>query len=186
MRTIALIITIMMLTTWAWASELGFKGGNSFQTLKLTGSGHIYCPSSGERLFISCNFQYLDPTEMDYFTYGQELDADRVKLTAYREDGSTRSKARKYRSSKGQSTKRFNLWIQSLFQRPLLKMGVNTIAVEMSKNGAVVAADEFVATVVEGESRHCPYQTVIGRFDSDCESAYLACERYFRLLNYCQ
>jgi hypothetical protein len=186
MKLLSILVVTTLLSSFAYGADLGFKGGNNFQTINLSGSGRIYCPGSGESRFIRCDFQYLVPGERAYFAYGEEIDADRVKLTAIREDGSTRSKDSKYRSSKGRSSKSFNLWIRTLFQRPLLKMGVNTIAVEMTKDGSIVAEDEFVATVEQGESRQCSYRSVYGRFDSDCESIYRACDRYFAAQNYCR
>jgi hypothetical protein len=167
-------------------AAVGFSSGNSFETLNLAGSGTVHCLDSGKTRAFSCNSNYLFPAEYDYFGIDQDLDADKVILTAMHEDGSEKTKKQRY-SSKNRRTKyRVNLWIKSLTQRPLLNVGKNKISYKLTKKGDVVSFGEFLVEVSTGEQRVCEYDYITATNDIYCEDIYRTCELYFYKQNYCQ
>ena len=182
-----LAMMILLIASTLQATETGFMSGNNFEKLNLNGKGFIYCSGQNSTYrYFSCNYDVLTPKAFDYFVIDHEVDADRVVLTALREDGTTRTKTAKFKASKNRSKKRFNLWIASLLQRPLLKDGVNLISYSLQKRRKVVEEGQFEAIVEDGERRKCRYARINSTGPYDCSSDYNACQKYFEVLNYCK
>ncbi len=177
----------MPLATWA---DVGFEGGNEFQPTNLSGYVHVRCRDrfgySFGRAF--CTGQVLDPKEMAYFVGPQNSNATSVTLKAYHADGSTETKGASYDGKNGKSKKRFNLWIVSLSQEPLLEMGSNRIAYSLlDKNKNVLASGEFIALVrTPPGARECRVGFLNSSFPSDCRFPQNMCNQYFHLENYCE
>lgn len=191
MKTPSTLAFSVLLFSLATHAETGFTAGNNLKSVVLEGDLFLSCQDpSGQfdSAFIRCREEGLEPAEYSYFTGPKDTNADRVTLHAVREDGSTRDKSEDYDSKSGKSKDSFNLWISTLFQRPLLKMGRNDIEYTLSKDGSPVSTGKFVATVTEGPERQCKYR---GHYTStnvtDCRSGggpY--CHYYFLDQNYCQ
>lgn len=166
----------------------GFSGGGIYKATPVSGQVHFSCHNgaqSAQRLFYCYDVRLL-PYEYDFFIGPAGVNADTVTLTAHREDGSTKSKSSSYDASKGRSANRFNLWIRSLTQIPLLDNGKNQIDYILTKNGQEVSHGTFEVEVERGPGYQC---TATGYYNSsnmnDCEDQFMACSRFFYDRNYC-
>jgi hypothetical protein len=133
-----------------------------------------------------CESSFLSPAEAARFKTGSGAVADRVKLTATRADGSVRSKDGDFDSAKGQSTKRFNLWISTLFQRPLLRAGQNEITYLLTRGGEKVEEGRFRANVTGGPTLTCASGHITSAAGDDCRFSHRVCEQYFSQNNWCR
>lgn len=189
MFKLALIAFGLLNVSVSALATTGFETGNEFQAVELRGNITVTCPSrfGGGYVtsYFSCVGDTLDPVEFARFRTDAPVAADAVELRAIHEDGSSRTKAGSYSSSKSTS-ERFNLWIRTLTQRPLLEMGKNTIGYTMKKNGAVVANGTFIANVNDGGVRRCQNDSYWSQNPADCEGGSYACDYLFRNQNYCQ
>lgn len=167
----------------------GFSRGNEIQTTEISGAVTAYCPRADglgqETSLISCRSQMWEPDIVDYFV-GPQVDADKVLLTATRDDGSQKSKDSGYDGQKGQSKSRFNLGISTLMQRPLLKAGRNSIHFTLSKNDSPVTEGDFEASVTPLPGLRCSHGIYQGFSSFDCQDHYRVCQTYFQNHNYCR
>lgn len=167
----------------------GFSGGDQFSTVNIEGRLSVQCtgPTGTSSAFADCRGQLLNPGEYSYFV-GPQVDADHVTLSATREDGSvSKSKTEEYDSAKGKSKKSFNLWISTVFQRPLLGFGKNIVKYSLTQNGKVIDGGTFITTVVAGGRSVCQRTGFyFSNSSSDCSMPTNFCARYFNENNYCQ
>lgn len=173
------------------AFGVGFEPGNSFEAVEIEGDIMITCDdmASGRHDFVSvrCRDELLLPGEFVKFSGDKGLDADEVSLTSKWEDGSTRTKTENYDPATGLSKSTFNLWIRTLFQRPLLDYGKNEITYELTKDGSAVQSGRFEAQVAQGEKRVCSARHhFFSNSSQDCYSPSNMCRRYFSLYGYCR
>jgi hypothetical protein len=182
----AVVFAVMFFMTQT-SFALGFAAGNEFQAS--SSSGHITVTCQGpEGPATTVNFDCwngsLSPVEYDYFL-GPTLTADSVNLTVTREDQSQRSKDSRYDSRRGMSVDRFNLWVASLFQRPLLADGVNRVHYSLKLKGASVDEGDFVVKVVREPTAVCPNHSYTSKDPADCTNQYSMCGKYFEEFHYC-
>lgn len=185
-----LFLSFAILALGAGASAAGLTGGDQFSTQQIEGRLSVQCtgnnpgPTSGSAY---CRGEILNPGEYSFFT-GPKIDADQVTLKATRENGSvSKAKTETYDGIKGKSKKSFNLWISTVFQRPLLGFGKNTVAYTLTKDGAVVEEGSFIVTVVNGGRAVCQRSGFyFSSNNADCSSPQNFCSRYFNENNYCQ
>jgi hypothetical protein len=173
----------------ATAAPGGFKNGNHFEYKSAIGDVSVHCPQTGGGAppgtptgptFAQhrCYGYIFNPGDQDFFV-GPLVNADEVELVSVRADGSKRSKKSEYDSSTGQSKERFNLWIETLFQKPLLKMGRNDVNWVLRRNGKVVQGGSFIAEVFDRGDLRCPSTTETSWEPSDCQSSGRICSDYF-------
>lgn len=163
----------------------GFSKGNDFQVRPLSGQANVACyednyPYGGQTYrfeVVNCRADEWSPGITDYFAGPAGVQADRVRLTSVRADGSTESRETGYDSQAGLSSKKFNLGIRTLTQKPLLKSGRNNISYQLSQNGSTVSEGQFTAQVTVQPEARCPYATVSSGMN--CAAAYSACDEYF-------
>lgn len=188
MKTLSLFLLLFSAT--AFAQEGGFQVGNDFETAFLEGEITVNCRDhmGGSDFAIHrCAAEVLDPSEFARFQGPVGIDADEVTLKATREDGSTREKSESYDPATGLSKGRFNLWIATLFQRPLLKFGRNAIEYSLTKDGQLVKNGTFTATVNQGPDRYCRVRRHYQSTDmNDCRFSQRLCSQFFYEENYCQ
>lgn len=188
MKTLS--IFALILSSTAFAQEAGFQVGNDFQATYLEGEITVSCRDNmGGNEFVvhRCQGEVLDPAEYARFQGPVGVDADEVILKAIREDGSTREKSESYDPATSLSKGRFNLWIATLFQRPLLKYGRNAIEYSLTKDGQVVKSGNFTAMVTEGKDRYCRARRHYYSNDmNDCRFSQRICSQYFHEENYCE
>lgn len=167
------------------ASSVGFSSGDYFESQRISGDITVFC-DGGKINHFRCQSEILKPGEVDYFQGPSGIQADRVELVATHSDGSVKSKSKKYDSAKGRSKDRFNLWLRSLTQSPLLEVGTNKIEYKMTKAGSAVTGGQFSVEVKRIEPATCRPSTYTSGNPSDCEFGDTICDYYFRDENYCQ
>ncbi|TNE99321.1 MAG: hypothetical protein EP326_08350 [Deltaproteobacteria bacterium] len=177
-----LMLTAVLFSSTAFAN-IGFKSGNKLQAQTLRGSFTAFCPQGSRTQY--CAIDTLSPSVRDKFVYSG-VDADEVTLTAEHQQGSRRVKTSDFNSTDGESDKWFNLWLASLFQRPLLRDGVNKISYSLKKDGNVVEAGTFEAVVERLEDARCRHRHYTFHSQNDCNSLATHCTRYFLDERYCE
>lgn len=186
MKLLVLISTIFSVTTFA---QVGLEGGNTRNVYSIEGDLFVSCYPAGEppmHARYQCVDDILEPSSYDYFRGPAGISADSVSLTSLRADGSSITKKLGYNSEKSRSENSINLWILTLFQRPLLKDGQNNITYTLSLNGSEVGRGDFQVLVQRSKGKVCPSGSMTSFDDLDCRSGHTACGRYFRYYNYCQ
>lgn len=181
MLTAAVFAVTVVLTQESLAA--GFKQGNDFEVHRISGNVYLTC-TGGQTKLVRCDADLWTPGLTDYFV-GPVTDADKVTLNSTRADGSQKSKDAKYDGSIGQSKSTFNLGINTLTQKPLLKTGENMIRFSLTKQDQVVSEGDFKATVVRGEAKFCPTGSDHA-YGQECEFTNSICNRYFDRFNYCE
>lgn len=176
-------------------AEIGFKKGNRLTAVLTQGDILVQCSGSGgfppgtggpSSASFRCQEEVITTGEFDYFVGPERIQADAVTLTATHADGSTRTKKSGYDSAKGQSTDTFNLWIATLFQRPLLDVGLNKITYTLTYKGKTTSSGKFEATVKDGGRKVCQRRgSYWSPNASDCQNPSAMCSRYFSENNYC-
>ncbi|MBV2169813.1 MAG: hypothetical protein KUL82_14000 [Bdellovibrio sp.] len=182
------LFSIITFCLMAKAHAAGFANGNALIATPIQGQVQVQCNGfngSGTALY-TCRDVVMDPQAYDYFVGPQDARADKVELMAFHEDGSSRSKVNNYDGARGKSRDAFNLWISTLFQKPLLEYGRNTIRYKIfSDNNTPYAQGEFGVVVQRGAARQCPAATYHSTDSNDCNSQYSICQRYFEEYRNC-
>ena len=194
LQKISGLILIALLTTLpskrvsaeiATAAPIGFNKGNQFAYTPAVGNVVVYCPNTGgarpggpTSASYQCNGYTFAPSEYALFV-GPIVNADEVELTAFHQDGSTRTKSSSYDRTIGRSTDTFNLWIETLFQRPLLNLGRNDVRWTLKRKGTIVANGTFIAEVLQRPTLRCPYASETSMDPNDCRNPGRVCNNYF-------
>lgn len=185
MRFLTLLI---LLSSSAWAVETGFITGNQFTATPIEGEVTVNCSENGsfDTVRWVCEDITLDPAEFVHFVTEPGGTADTVVLKATWENGKGREKSAGFDPATGKSKSRFNLWIMTLLQRPLLDYGVNKIDYKLTRDGQVEKEGQFIATVTRGQKRLCSHDYISSPTMTDCRSPSTVCSQYFAHQNYCQ
>jgi hypothetical protein len=183
----ALLISVSSVTLFA-DQTVGFSGGENYEATPLSGSISVQCNQGVETrtAFFDCHEEILMPYDFDYFVGPKGVDADEVVLVAKRQDGSTREKKGAYSSATARSKNQFNLWIATVFQRPLLNHGKNEVTYTLNKNGKAVSQGTFNVYVTNGQPAQCQRRHYFSSVMSDCDAPYSSCQKYFRDENFCK
>ena len=189
MKRLLIAASLILMTINAWAVTTGFSAGNDLTATTIQGDLSVQCQENGQFAFarFSCEMTVLDPAEYSYFVTDSGGDADTITLTATWENGKTVIKKASFNPATGKSKDSFNLWIATLFQRPLLDFGKNKVHFVLSKSGKTRQEGDFIATIHDGPSRRCRngFQTSFGL--NDCRSGgSIVCRNYFDQENYCK
>lgn len=183
-----LVIFITALCSLAHAQNVGFEKGNSLTVTPIQGQVRVICGGfngNGTALY-SCRDIVMKPGAYDHFVGPRDARATKVELTAFHQDGSNRSKAEDYQGARGISGEAFNLWISTLFQKPLLELGTNNVNYRLVSGNTVYAEGSFQAVVTKTAMRECPLATYQSTDVNDCNAQYSICQRYFKEYNNCQ
>jgi hypothetical protein len=172
------------------ADPVGFSSGTQFKATPLEGQVHVTCEgfNGGGAATFTCRDVVLDPVSVDYFVGPRDARAVRYQVSNLREDGSVRSKEDNYDGARGRSATGVNLWISTLFQKPLLAAGKNKIsyAIYAENNREPLSRGEVMITVSRNASRTCPTTHYNSADVNDCNSQYSVCQRYFQQFNNCR
>ena len=175
-------VSILVTTSFA---QTGFVGGNKFEYTPATGDVFVNCPRTGggvppgpSTASYRCYGYSFAPAESAQFV-GPKADANLVELTANRADGSAFTKTSDYLGTRGVSKDTFNLWIETLFQRPLLKLGRNDVTWTLKKDGRVIMTGNFLAEVFQKASLLCPNVSQTSWDSNDCVNSSRVCSDYF-------
>lgn len=169
---------------------VGFSRGSVMKSVPVSGRVSVTCPSAlnpgqTQTVGYTCQDIVLEPSPYDYFIGPAGLKADEFSLVVTREDGSVRSKTDVYDQSQTRSSSTINLWISTLFQRPLLKKGRNQVSYSLVQGRTAVGQGTFEVLVQEESERVCPVSQYVSSDANDCSSPFSVCERYFLQYNNC-
>ena len=170
------------------ALAAGFSQGDDCVSTYLRGKVTVFCHTDEFPRSISyqCETDILQPVEFDYFILDEDLDVSQVTLRSNANKRKVKQ-SRSYNTEKSRSSQRFNLWISTITQTPLLQLGENTIRYEATKNRKLVKKGEFKVMVDEGEPRMCTPRTIHSSNPDDCRGPRnTVCSEYFRVEGYCQ
>lgn len=184
-------VWFLFLSSFSANADVGFSQGNQLTAVLSQGEIAVHCTADGigggaRTALYLCQEDLILTGEYDYFVGPQGVAADEVTLTAQHEDGSQRTKTVAYDAKEARSAKRFNLWISTLLQRPLLDPGLNRVSYKMTLKGKMTAQGEFEVEVKNGGKKVCSRRGTYWSNNSiDCNSSSHFCSQYFRENNYC-
>lgn len=182
-------LTLMFALSNAYAAEVELEAGQQFQSVYLSGTVGLWCPnnrlqdSKVSYQLVNCRANVLNPAEFTKARYNGGLEADEISISVTQSTGKRVTKSSRLKN--GVSTKQFNLWIRTLFQRPLLDYGINQVEYSVTNDNSLVAAGTFDVEVDTLPDRQCRHRTYSSPFPSDCNNSLSICDRYFRDENYC-
>jgi hypothetical protein len=182
LMTVLCLISISQLAALsAGAMDAGFETGNSFTAREFLGQVSVMCmaPDDHSSYFYACDTDGLDPSLTAKFVTAPGTDADHVTLSSTWENGKTVTKDTGFDSANGKSTKAFNLWMSTLFQRPLLNSGTNKIHYVLSKNGQTQSEGDFAAIVQSAPASQCGMGTLTEFSSVNCRNSIYMCQRFF-------
>lgn len=175
-------------------ARIGFSMGDRLVATPIQGQVRVVCDGfngSGTAQY-NCRDVVLSPNPYDYFV-GPQVSSDfgneRVELVATHEDGTVRVKSASYDAPRGKSREAFNLWISTIFQKPLLGYGTNNVRYKIytaERTSEIQSEGLFVVTVQKSAGRTCPSVEYTSTDYNDCNSQYSICQRYFDQYKYCQ
>jgi hypothetical protein len=173
------ILTVLFFCASAFATTAGFKDGNNYEALTYDGSVTASC-DTGTRVHY-CSAYGLSPAMYTKLVTPQRVDANEYEVVATHESGKKVTKDGKFKRTE---SKGINLWIRTLFQRPLLAFGLNKIDYKIKKDKNVVQSGSFEVTVNQGERKTCR-RGFIRMTGNSCENSSSACNEYFNR-GYCR
>lgn len=173
-----LIALILILTGGIVAADTTFEHGTVYSATSISGNVWVHCGNQASELRHCAGYD-LEPGMYTRLVSG--ADADRFTVEALHADGKTTKKKGKFDAEAGKSDS-INLWLRTLFQRPLLAMGQNLVRYTLTKKGEVVEQGEFNVSVETGARQACPTGTVWSS-GNNCGSTAYVCDMYFN--RYC-
>jgi len=185
LKLLVLFSSYFVFMTSVALADVGFSSGNKFTASPIRGHVTVTC-ADGSSVRYSCRDNVLEPESYDYFIGPQGVSADMIRLDSVRADGSHRQRSSSYNGKDGRSVDAFNLWISTLFQRPLLLAGVNKVTYALSNAGKAVSQGTVVVNVDQGAARECPATHYNSADAVDCQSQYTVCQRYFEQYQFCR
>ena len=180
----SIFVFMALLSTSCFGFDVGFERGDSIKTDEIEGFVSVNCEQNGQPRWYtySCyDIALVGGAYGKLIVSNGSVEADWVKL---QREGSRHIKGADFNTSTQQTGNNFNLWIATLFQKPLLEKGLNTINYTFESLGAIVNQGQFEVNVIEGDYRTCPRGSLY--YYSSCPSITTACSDYFRRYNYCK
>ena len=176
-------LTLFLLFAFFSVAEAKFTRGDEFQYANIEGNLTITCKNRTKT--ITCRDVFLSPWPYDVYIGPRNSNAQDVQFHAtVGTDVQTTSVS--YNGKTGRSSD-VNLGVYSLFQKPLLKVGENTVRASLiGKSGNVLSSELFNISVSRGKSRSCDSRETHSDNLQDCEHTYTLCQMYFRNQNYCR
>jgi len=169
-------------------NRIGFSSSSEFTASQIEGEVTVTCTSYngvGHAAYL-CRSVVLEPAIYDYFVGPRDARAKKISLNVQHQDGSNREKTVDYDGPAGKSREAYNLWISTLFQRPMLEMGMNTVNYSLLDGKTEVARGTVGVKVNAGARRTCPAAAYNSVDLNDCNSQYSICQRYFEEFRNCR
>ncbi len=168
-------------------AQTGFEAGSEYKITTLYGDLELSCRdgSQSANVWHRCVANLIDPNYESPFVTDFDIDADHVALASKDEEGKIHKNDEKFYPATRKS-KSFNLLISGLFQKALLRYGVNEIHYALTKDGHSVREGDFSATVKKEPALQCRYGFYYSFNMADCKSPERFCWNYFREHHYCQ
>ncbi len=170
---------------------IGFQSGNNFKATFIQGKVSVTCETLESSVATNAEYEcrdiVLDPLNYDYFVGPKNASAESIEIRSLKANGETELKVDDYDGVEGISSSQHNLWIKTIFQTPLLGLGINKVSYKLyDKSNKVIQSGDFQAKVERGSPRTCPSVSYSSQSASDCSSEYTVCQRYFEQLNNCR
>jgi len=170
----------------ALAQTVGFKNGNAISVTTYHGDAELSCGAGKIPQLVICDQYVAVPGVDDVLVSSLPVDADHVVLVAKHTDGSQVTKNVAFDGKNGVS-KRVNLLIHTLLQRPLLKMGANEVNYKFKKGSGVVMTGTFTVNVQSAGNLECPYLPIYG-WAGQCTpvNEQMTCDQYYNQVTGCK
>lgn len=168
-------------------AEVGFKRGNQVEVQPIFGYAHVLCIDYNDfrrQKTVSCAADLVSPVIRDKFVTAGPVDADKVELISSFESGGSIKRSSKFDAETGESKSSFNLWINTLTQRSILRGGKNNIEYTLTKKKEVVGTGSFVAFVDVLKEKRCEPRQM--GFTYNCDEDVQICNDYFFFNNNCE
>ncbi len=166
----------------AHAQNVRLEKGNTYESHVYEGRASVWCKDDRGTTYLHrtrCRASGLNPALTSYVVGPQNTGATELKLQSVHDDGSQTSKQEDYEDVVGRTEDRVNLWISTLFQKPLLKHGVNRVSYQLVNDAqAIIEQGSFDVVVARGAKLICPHDYLQSRFPSDCTGSGI-CSTYF-------
>lgn len=182
-------MTLLLLSIFFGVSlnAADFGGHTEFESHNFYGKIRVTCFGDfTETVVHNCRAQGLLPGERAHFNHYLTEQVDRVKLVSHRADGRVIRRSSNWNSKKHQSKKRFNLWINTLLQTPLLSQGVNAVVFELWNDHTSIESGSFNVTVREGGDYQCKTLDKQESGNTLCDNSVHACQYYFNVQDDCE
>jgi hypothetical protein len=182
------LFSVVLCTFWVGhAGAADFNGRLEFTHFDLQGDVDVTCFERGEikRAYHQCSGYLLNPGAYAHFYHNSSAPADRVTVSTVHKNGKIVQKRSAWDQEKRRSNDAFNLWVWTVFQRPLLELGANVVSFELTRNGRSLEKGEMTVQVRDGGLRQCRYRRITTGNASMCNSSAAACSEYFDLENNC-
>ncbi len=182
-----LFVGIYFFSISSYADSVGFQSGSQFWGYAIYGEVILKCTNSEveEVVDLKCEDSTLRPNSQDFFVGPKGIQATEVELKVVQEDQTVRVRKLSYNSATNKSTSKFNLWMNSLLQKPLLAYGSNQVEYKLIRNNTSVNSGRFFVDVKYGGALICPSEIIITNSIEDCRQPYSVCQRYFADKNFC-
>lgn len=173
-----------------FALAQSLSAGSNYNSVFIKGQVELVCQEGSlhQESTFECQDSILEPSNYAYFLGPRGLNADEVRLVVTSADGSSRNKNFTYHSKLGSTTDKINLWISTVFQKALLKNGLNKINYSLLLKAQPVnqGQGQFQVQVNPVGIRYCPAQKINSSTVTDCNSQYSVCQTYFQQNNFCR
>lgn len=169
-------------------NRIGFATGADFTASQIEGRVSVNCSSFnnvGHAEYL-CRNIVLEPVVYDFFVGPRDPRAKKLSLLVQHQDGSDRERTVDYDGLNGKSREAYNLWISTLFQRPMLELGMNTVTYSLLDGKNEVIRGTIGVKVNQGARRVCPAASYDSIDINDCSSQYSICQRYFEEYRNCK
>jgi hypothetical protein len=133
----AILFSAISFSAWA-SSSASFDGHTQFESIELDGHVFVRCSDRGQHdsRWVRCRGNLLNPTgAFAHFQVNSGIRTDRVQLKSIWENGKQVAKRPRWEASKNRTQRSVNLWIDTIFQTPLLDYGNNWVEYELVENG---------------------------------------------------
>jgi hypothetical protein len=175
---------LTLVTLVSSISEAKFLRGDQFQYTSIEGALSLQC--AGQTKSVNCRDTFLDPWPYDIYVGTKNPNATSVELVTSVGGIQTQDVVVKYDGVNGKS-EQVNLGVYSLFQKPMLKLGINQVRyILLGRSGNVLETNTFTVAVTRGNTRTCESRVITTPNPDDCDHPYSACQVYFRNLNFCR
>jgi len=176
-----IILAVLIMGSTASAAE--FQKGSEYKTTYVQGYVHLTCHGFMNGRYVTlrrsgfCNVGYDSPASTSKFI-NEGSKAYKVKITNH--SNKNKSKTKTFYPDKGES-KRFNLLIHTLFQKPLLVVGDNELTYQMILKSGEVIESGPLSVSLETEERYCPTGYIYSSNIDDCRTgpSFATCDRHF-------
>jgi len=180
-------LLILFFISQSVTARVGFESGDHFFVHSVYAEVRVHChtPSENRTIVYDCHESVLLPTEVDFFNGPRGTRANELILLKIQDPKSKR--VAEYNPQIGQSRNQINLWMRSVFQRPLLNLGANLIEFELFENRVSVGKGTFSVLVSRGSSLNCTHTGVYqSNKIEDCQYPQKFCEDFIKVNNYCR